>query len=139
MELRYNDCLISDQKELLQLDRICALLKTTYWASERSREAIASSLEHSFCLGVYCAGEQIGFVRCVTDFATIFWLCDVIVDERYRGRGIGKAMVEAALSHERLRGLSGILATRDAQGLYARHGFELVDPKRYMRRSPQKK
>lgn len=133
MEVTFDEFVISDDKSLLQLDRICALLTTTYWANERSRAAIERSIQNSLCIGVYLDGEQIAFARCVSDYATIFWLADVIVDERVRGRGVGKAMVEAILSHERLAGLNGILATRDAHGLYRQFGFEPVEG-RFMRR-----
>ena len=34
---------------------------------------------------MYHAGKQVGFARCVTDYATIYWLADVIIDEQYRG------------------------------------------------------
>jgi GNAT superfamily N-acetyltransferase len=134
MNLIIDQFLISDDRNLLQLENICALLKTTYWANERSRETIARSVEHSLSFGVYYEGEQIGFARCVTDYATTFWLADVIVDERFRGQGAGKALVSAILSHESLQGLSGILATRDAHTLYERNGFALVEPNKYMRR-----
>ena len=137
MEIEYNSFKISDQTSLLQIDRICDLLAKSYWANARSRDTIEKSIQNSICFGAYCEGIQVGFARCVTDYATIFWLCDVIVDEAYRGRGIGKALIEAVVSHEKLKGLSGILATRDAQGLYARHGFLLVDPALYMRKPAQ--
>ncbi|MEA4870397.1 MAG: GNAT family N-acetyltransferase [Christensenella sp.] len=137
MEIEYQSYFISDDPERLQIDRICALLARSYWANQRSRETIEKSIQHSLCFGVYADGVQIGFARCVTDYATIFWLGDVIVDEAYRGQGIGKVLVETIMSHEKLRGVSGILATRDAHGLYARHGFTLVDPERYMRKPAQ--
>ena len=137
MEVEYSSYQISDETGLLQIDRICDLLGKSYWANARSRDTIEKSIRNSLCFGAYCAGIQVGFARCVTDYATIFWLCDVIVDEAYRGRGIGKALIEAVVSHEKLKGLSGILATRDAQGLYARHGFLLVDPALYMRKPAQ--
>lgn len=137
METAFDEFVISDDKTLLQPDRICELLSTTYWANGRSRAVIERSIQNSLCVGVYLYGEQIAFARCVTDYATIFWLADVIVDERFRGRGVGKAMVEAILSHERLAGLNGILATRDAHGLYARYGFAQADPTRYMKRQAE--
>ena len=137
MEVEYQSYRISDQTSLLQVDRIHAMLLTSYWANARSREAIEKSIQNSLCVGVYSEGVQIGFARCVTDYATIFWLCDVIVDEAYRGRGIGKALMEAILSHEQLQGLSGILATRDAHGLYAQHGFVVADAGRFMRKPAQ--
>ena len=138
MERKIGTALISDDKNLLQIDRICALLKTSYWAGERSREAIERSIEHSLCFGVYQNGEQVGFARCVTDYATMYWLADVILDERVRGQGLGKAMVDLIVSHELLQGLVGILATRDAQGLYQRFGFEPIDVRYYRKRMPPK-
>ena len=138
MERRIGTALISDDKNLLQIDRICALLKTSYWAGERSRETIERSIEHSLCFGVYQNGEQVGFARCVTDFATMFWLADVILDERVRGQGLGKALVDTILSHEQLQGLVGTLATRDAQGLYQRFGFEPIDARYFRKRVPPK-
>ena len=138
MERQVGTALISDDKSLLQIERICALLKTSYWAGERSRETIARSIEHSLCFGVYQNGEQVGFARCVTDYATMFWLADVILDERVRGQGLGKALVDFIISHERLQGLVGTLATRDAQGLYQRFGFDPVDARYYRKRMPPK-
>lgn len=138
MERRIGTALISDDKNLLQIDRICALLKTSYWAGERSRETIERSIEHSLCFGVYQDGEQVGFARCVTDYATMFWLADVILDERVRGQGLGKALVDLIVSHELLQGLVGTLATRDAQGLYQRFGFDPIDARYYRKRMPPK-
>lgn len=134
MEQRFGACIISDERRLLQPERILQMLRKTYWASERSPETMALALENSLCFGVYRAGEQIGFARCVTDGATMFWLADVVVDERFRRQGIGKALIAAVLSHERLQGLSGTLATRDAHGLYARYGYAPAEPGYYMRR-----
>jgi GNAT superfamily N-acetyltransferase len=87
---------------------------------------------------VYHAGEQIDFARCVTDFATVYWLADVVIDERFRGQGFGKALVSAIVSDERLNGINGMLATRDAHALYARHGFAPVDAKYYMKKQAEK-
>ena len=138
MERRIGTALISDDKNLLQIDRICALLKTSYWAGERSRETIERSIANSLCFGVYQDGEQVGFARCVTDYATMFWLADVILDERVRGQGLGKALVDLIVSHELLQGLVGTLATRDAQGLYQRFGFDPIDARYYRKRMPPK-
>ncbi len=134
MERQFDRFLISDDKNLLQLERIYELLHGTYWAKERSRETIARAIENSLCFGVYIDGLQVGFARCVTDYATTFLLVDVIIDERHRGRGLGKELVPFILSHEQLQGLTGTLATRDAHGLYAKFGFVPVDPNLYMRR-----
>jgi GNAT superfamily N-acetyltransferase len=78
-------------------------------------------------------GQQIGFARAVTDRATFAWLCDVVVDERYRKQGIATAMVRSLLAHPDLQTLRRwCLATRDAHGVYAPLGFTPVDPGRWM-------
>lgn len=69
-------------------------------------------------------GEQAGFSRLVTDRATFAWLCDVFVLESHRGRGLGKWLVETAVSHPDVAGLRFLLATYDAHGLYAQFDFE---------------
>ncbi len=72
---------ISTDRERLDLDRIVRWLsKESYWAQERTREAIERSIEHSLVFGAYLGDEQVGLARAVTDFSTFAWLCDVFVD-----------------------------------------------------------
>jgi len=118
-----DSCVISDDKRLLQIDRLYEMLQASYWAKERPKGTVRSSIEHSLCFGVYYDSAQIGFARCVTDYATVYYLCDVIVDENYRGQGVGKALVKYITEHARLAGIMGVLGTRDAHGLYEQFGF----------------
>ena len=59
----------------------------------------------------------------ITDYATMYYICDVIVDERHRGKQIGKTLVNWIVSEEKLKGMYGMLLTSDAQGLYSQYGF----------------
>ena len=138
MEVYSDEFLISDDKALIQPQRVFEMLQKSYWAADRDIETIKKAIENSLCFGVYRAGEQVGFARCVTDYATIYWLADVFIDETYRGMGLGKELVSAVHAHESIKNLSGILATRDAHALYERYGFVVVDEKKYMRRPPVK-
>lgn len=113
----------SRDKGLLQLDRICGLIAQTYWAKDRSRDKIQTSIENSLCFGVYKDGRQVGFARAVTDYASVYWVSDVIIDPAYRGRGLGKRLVELITTTDELQGVRGILRTRDAHGLYEKFGF----------------
>ena len=135
MNIEFDKYLISDDKSKLQLESVHALLKTTYWAKERTRETIAKAIENSVCFGAYADGQQIGFARAVTDYATMFWLCDVVIDERYRGRGIGKALIESILHHGQLKSLFSIIFSSDSQSLYEKYSFHLVNH-HFMRRDP---
>lgn len=123
MEVNFNEFLISDDKNKLRIDCIFQLLSTSYWAKDRPREIVEKSLLNSMCFGIYINENQIGFARCVSDFATVYWLAHVIIDTNYRGLGLGKALVKAVVGHEQLKGCSGILKTSDAYGLYEKYGF----------------
>jgi GNAT superfamily N-acetyltransferase len=115
------------------LDVVESLLGTSYWAADRLRETIQKSIRHSLCCGLYWGEKQVGFARAVTDHATFYWLCDVVVDEAHRGHGLGKWLVECMVTTPELEGRVGLLATRDAQGLYERYGFTIPeDPSRVM-------
>lgn len=113
----------------MRLDDVVRLLRTTYWAAQRPVEKIEASLRHSACYGVWLEDEQklAGFARVITDYATTYYLCDVIIDEAYRGKGLGTALIGHVEARPEYAGLRGLLLTRDAHGLYAKFGFEPVN------------
>ena len=115
---------ISTDKARLDLEVIVRLLRTTYWAAQRPRDVIESSILHSLCFGLYWRGAQVGFARVVTDSATFAWICDVIIDEAHRGGGLGKRFVEEIVTHREIADVRQLLATRDAHTLYEKFGFE---------------
>ena len=116
---------ISKDKNKIQFTRVSELLSTTYWANNRSEDKIRKSIENSICYGAYLKenNKQIGFARVVTDYATVYYICDVIVDENYRGKSIGKALMEAIVNDSQLQDMKGMLITEDAHGLYEQYGF----------------
>lgn len=120
----------------IRVEDVARLLKTTYWAGQRPVEKIEKSIRHSDCYGIYLEGEPrlVGFARVITDYATTFYLADVIIDEEHRGDGLGKELVSYILSRPKYAGLRGILVTKDAHGLYEKYGFERQDG-RFMSRS----
>ncbi len=134
MESFFGEYTISNDKDLISLDKVCDLLSKSYWANQRSKDKIKDSIKNSICVGVYDTEKMIGFARIVTDYATMYWLCDVIIDEEYRGKGLGKKLIEYITEMEALKGMLGILATRDAHGLYEKYGFQR-EPEKYMRRN----
>lgn len=123
MRLERDEFEIADGLEHLDMEAVCRLLAGSYWAAERPRAVIEKSVAGSLCLGLYHRGRQIGFARWITDQATFAYLCDVIIDPEFRGRGLGRWLVESAILHPQVEGLHLMLATRDAHGLYERYGF----------------
>ena len=85
------------------------------------------SIDNSLCFGAYDGDRQVGFARVVTDTATFGHLMDVFVISEYRGRGIGKDLMRAVMSHPDLQGLRKFtLHTADAHSLYEQFGFRRV-------------
>lgn len=124
MKWARNGFRISDDINDLDVTVIHALLRDTYWASDRSRETVERSLSQSLNFGLFDNQErQIGFLRVVTDYVTFAWICDVVVHPDYRGQGLGKWLVACMLEHPGLKSTNKILGTRDAHGLYEQYGF----------------
>jgi GNAT superfamily N-acetyltransferase len=109
----------------LDIARIHRFLSTAYWATGIPLQVVERSIANSLPFGLYGpSGLQAGFARVVTDRATYAYLGDVYVEAADRGRGLGKFLVSCVLAHPQLQGLRRwALATADAHGLYARHGF----------------
>ena len=110
------------------------LSRESYWALGIAREVVDRAIDGSVPFGVYEGGAQVGFARAVTDGATFAWIADVFVVRSHRGRGLGRALVEAVLADPRVRAARNVLlGTADAHGLYTPHGFTaLTSPERYL-------
>ncbi len=127
---------ISTDPARLDLDAIHAFLVASYWARSIPRELMERSIANAIPFGVYEGARLVGFARVVTDRATVAYVGDVFVLEPWRGRGLSRWLMDCILAHPELQGLRRwLLATRDAHGLYARHGFTpLAAPERWMER-----
>jgi GNAT superfamily N-acetyltransferase len=124
IENRRGEFLLSTDPERLDLNLIHRFLTECYWAKGIPFEVVARSLQNSLCFGVYAHGKQVGFARVISDFATYAYIGDVFVLESFRGRGLGKWMMESIMRHPRLQGLRRwSLVTNDAHELYAKFGF----------------
>ncbi|OGT83348.1 MAG: GNAT family N-acetyltransferase [Gammaproteobacteria bacterium RIFCSPLOWO2_12_FULL_52_10] len=126
---------ISTDQGLLDLDLIYQYLATeSYWARNIPRDTFTRAIAGSLCFGIYWDDAQAGFGRVITDFATMAYLADIFVVEKFRRQGLSKWLLECMQSHPDLQGLRRwMLATRDAHGLYERYGFKtLQSPENFM-------
>ena len=131
MELTNGPYSISTER--IDLDAVHAFLSRSFWAEGIPKELVARASANSVCFSLFDGSSQVGFARVVTDRATFAYLCDVYVLESHRGRGLGKWLIETVMTHPDLQGLRRfLLVTRDAHGLYARHGFAVADAGRHM-------
>lgn len=115
---------LTDDKSQLDLDVVYRWLSETYWAKDRPKSMLETSVANSLCLGLFEGTRQIGFCRAVTDYATFTWIADVIVAPEYRGRGLGKWMVQTLMDHPAIQTRTQLLRTKDAHALYEGLGFE---------------
>lgn len=117
------------------LDAIHRIVAGTYWSPNIRREVVAEALRNSIAAVAIdeSTGQTVGIARVVTDRATFAWLCDVCVEEPWRGQGISRRMLEALERHPDLQTLRRwCLATRDAHGLYEKFGYRPVPADRWM-------
>jgi GNAT superfamily N-acetyltransferase len=134
MDWNRGEFTLTDDRARMDFEAVCALLDDSYWAAGRSRETATAAFAHSVCFTLLHGSQVIGFGRAVTDYALFAWMSDVIIAREYRGRGLGKWMMECILQHPALQTRSQWLATLDAHGLYERYGFVRYEG---MRRGPE--
>ena len=127
---------LTTDQEQIDVAAAHAYLTRSYWSPGISAELVQRAITGSFCAAARKDGEQVGFARVITDYATFAWLADVHVLEEHRRLGLSKAMVAALQEHPRLQGLRRWgLHTADAQDLYVSLGWTLqAHPERMMER-----
>ena len=137
----FDNILISTDPKKLDIDLIYNFLSSqSYWAKGIPRNVVEKSLLFSLCFGVYELTVQhtvkymVGFGRVITDYATYAYVSDVFIVPDYRGKGLGKILIQMIKSHPELQQLRRwSLITRDAHGLYRQYGFkELENHEMYM-------
>jgi len=123
------------------LDALHRMLAASYWSPGIRREVLAEALRNSITAVAIDeeSGTTVGVARVVTDRATFAWLCDVFVEERVRGRGVARRMIEELEREPTLQSVRRwCLATRDAHGLYERFGYRPVPAERWMEKQDPK-
>ena len=129
------DFLITSDQNRVDIDALHAMLSQTYWAKDRSRDAVAKSVENSLSFSVFKGDEQIGFVRAITDGITYAVILDMIIREDFRGQGLGKWLVQCIGEHPEVVPLRQVLWTVDADDFYRQSGFEEMSKLKFMARS----
>ncbi|MCJ1314109.1 hypothetical protein MMC25_007789 [Agyrium rufum] len=102
-----DEYLISTSHSLLQVDVVNKAFGSDYmyWTKPLENDALGTMLSNSLCFGVYALPEstseiagratpiQIGLGRVITDYSTFAYLTDVFIIPEFRGRGLGKWLV----------------------------------------------
>ena len=133
-EISKGEYWVTTDNEKLDFDSIHQWITNSYWANGRTKEAMKKVMDNSLNFGLFHNDKQVGFARVITDYHTFSYLCDVIIDEDYRGRGLGKLLMKEVLEYPPLLTMKRwLLFTKDAHGLYEHFGFAKDDmPERTM-------
>jgi len=126
---------ISTNRADVNLDVVHAFLsQDAYWSKNIPFELVRKAIENSYCFSAFVEDRQVGFARVISDGATFAYLCDVFTLPEFRGRGIGKKLMQTVQAHPELQGLRRwMLMTADAHKLYESYGFSvLAKPDRAM-------
>lgn len=130
-----DDFIISTERQRLDVDWIhYQLAERSYWAKGQPRAKTERAIAGSLPFGLYQQNQQIGFARLITDYTRFGWLCDVIIDENWRGHGLGSWLATCVRAHPELQTVHRwMLSTNDAHQLYQRLGWRVVqDPHKLM-------
>jgi len=90
---------------------------------------IDTLVRRSFCfVGAFSGGEMIGMGRAVSDGVSDAYIQDVVVLNKFRGRGIGAAIIREIIGFLKSNGIGwiGLIAEPGTQPFYQRLGFSLM-------------
>jgi nitroimidazol reductase NimA-like FMN-containing flavoprotein (pyridoxamine 5'-phosphate oxidase superfamily)/predicted N-acetyltransferase YhbS len=120
------DVLLEPALDESAVEAAVELLAEEYWNLGQPRERLRRAhLASTAWVGARTStGELVATARATSDGAKQALLLDVAVQRSFRGRGLGRALVELLLDHPALRGVYLVrLGTADAQEFYRRFGF----------------
>ena len=125
---------VSTDKNKLDVPFIQNFLKDIYWTAGRTIDEVQTTIDASFCFGIYLDEEQIGFARVITDYIVFAYMMDVFIEEKHRGKGYSSILIEAMMKEPKLQQVKiWRLATSDAHFLYEKFGFKaLAHPEKMM-------
>ena len=116
--------------DLYELEELCDRVG---WARRPLRK-VKKAIAHSFLVVSMWEVKNkkrrlIGFARATSDHAFNATIWDVVVDPKFQGRGLGKAMMKYTITQLRSEDISNITLFADPQvvSFYQRLGF-ILDP-----------
>ena len=125
---------VSTDKSKLDIPFIQNFLKDVYWTAGRTIDEVQTTIDSSFCFGIYSDEKQIGFCRVITDYVVFAYVMDVFIIDEHRGKGYSLILINAMMTEPKLQHVKiWRLATSDAHFLYEKFGFNsLAHPEKMM-------
>src|SRR6266404_571250 len=112
-----------------QVEDLRRLYQSEWWTKERTLEDVRSMLDHTqILIGFADAATDrlIAFARVITDYTYKALILDVIVDPSARKTGLGRALMDATLSHSALAEVEHfeLYCRPEMVSFYERWGFK---------------
>jgi len=111
-----------------QIDDLLVLFKDTYWASHRTHDDVAELVrdtDYVFGAVEEKTGRIRAFTRVLSDRVYRAVVYDVVVHPDYRGKGLARMVLEAAITHPEIANLEYLclFCKPDVVELYKKMGF----------------
>ena len=126
---------ISTDKNQVDLEALHIMLSRSFWAKDRSREAVEKAIANSLCFSLLNGSEQIGFARAITNSVTDAVILDMIIREDFRRQGLGKWLMQCIGKHPDVVPLKQVLWTSYADNFYQKGGFKEMSKLKFMARN----
>lgn len=113
--------------ENMNFGDVTRMLAGAKWSVGISRAEVEQGARYSaLVVGAFVGERQVGYVRVASDRTRFAYIMDMIVDEEFRHRGIGSAMVKRLMESPILKDVYSWMLTSNADGLYEKFGFKRV-------------
>lgn len=113
------------------LEQLDKLYQAEWWTKGREYQDIKRMVENSDIVIGYCEpdnNELIAFARVLTDYVYKAFIFDVIVKESYRGKELGRALINVILQNPSLQGVKHVelYCRPEMVTFYEKWGFSKV-------------
>lgn len=118
---------ISDDLQRIDFKKVTEWLAGSYWSPGIGQAEVEKGARNSsLVMGAYTQnGSQVGYARMASDKTRFAYIMDVFVDPAQRNKGIAQALIRFAMAHPDHQAVyQWLLATKDAQKVYAKAGFK---------------
>ncbi|HWR61702.1 MAG TPA: GNAT family N-acetyltransferase [Clostridia bacterium] len=121
-----DNIIIKDGFGSMDFTRVTDMLSKAFWSPGiKIDEVKKGALNSALVVGAFVgSGVQVGYARVISDKTRFAYICDVMVEENYRRKGIGQMLVNHILANKELEDVyQWLLITKDAHGVYKKSGF----------------
>ncbi len=114
-----------------QIAELHALYQLEWWTKDRALADVQRLVANSKIIVAFCdraTGRLIAFTRVITDSVYKALVLDVIVDQNYRGRDLGRMLMDAVIAHPELKDVKHfeLYCRPELVPFYQKWGFAVV-------------